>query len=315
MPVYRSIQTTFWQDGFVTELTPEEKYFYFYLLTNGRTTQCGIYEFNKVISEAETGYNRETLEKLIRRFEKYEKILYCQDTKEIFLLNWMKYNYINSKNTMKCINKELKKVKSKSFINILYKKCVQIKCDLEMIFKDIVVAMEADPPCAEEVKKVKEDEMEADLPCQEKIKKVKKDEIERDLEGASKPLGEKEKEIQKKEEEEIKPSSSCENAEKLSPFEEKAGSRALIEFNRKIHEACIPDMEMIGIWRGTFEEDLIIEAIHEAVKYKKRSTPYINAVLKSWKAQGITTMEKFNEYRGKEKEEDKINVNAYKYLD
>ena len=108
MAIYRQIQTLFWQDGFVSELTPEEKYFYFYLLTNSRTTQCGIFELNKRIVEAETGYNRETIEKLIKRFEEYGKIIYCKETREIIILNWIKYNFINSRNTICCINKELK---------------------------------------------------------------------------------------------------------------------------------------------------------------------------------------------------------------
>lgn len=41
MAKYRAIQVDFWEDGFVLDLTPEEKYFYLYLLSNSRTTQCG----------------------------------------------------------------------------------------------------------------------------------------------------------------------------------------------------------------------------------------------------------------------------------
>ncbi|EPZ58919.1 putative phage replication protein [[Clostridium] sordellii ATCC 9714] len=87
MAVYRHIHIDFWQDGFVLDLTPEEKYFYMYLMTNSKTSQCGIYELPKRIMETETGYNRETIEKLISRFKEYEKIIYCEETKEIFLLN------------------------------------------------------------------------------------------------------------------------------------------------------------------------------------------------------------------------------------
>ena len=139
MAIYRQIQTLFWQDGFVSELTPEEKYFYFYLLTNSRTTQCGIFELNKRIVEAETGYNRETIEKLIKRFEEYGKIIYCKETREIIILNWIKYNFINSRNTICCINKELKAVKNTSFIDLLYKSCLQRGYDVQAIFKDITL--------------------------------------------------------------------------------------------------------------------------------------------------------------------------------
>ena len=44
MAVYRHIHIEYWQDGFVLDLTPEEKYFYIYLMTNSKTSQCGIYE-------------------------------------------------------------------------------------------------------------------------------------------------------------------------------------------------------------------------------------------------------------------------------
>ena len=51
MAVYRHIHIDYWQDGFVLDLTPEEKYFYIYLMTNSKTSQCGIYELPKRIIE------------------------------------------------------------------------------------------------------------------------------------------------------------------------------------------------------------------------------------------------------------------------
>ncbi len=73
MAKYRQLYTEFWKDGFVVELEPEEKYFYLYLLTNVNTSQCGIYELPKKIIENETGYNRETVDNLIKKFEEYKK--------------------------------------------------------------------------------------------------------------------------------------------------------------------------------------------------------------------------------------------------
>ncbi|MED4586702.1 replication protein, partial [Brevibacillus choshinensis] len=68
MATYRQVHTSFWQDGFVIDLTPEEKYFFLYLMTNSKTTQCGIYELPMRIIEIETGYNRDTIGKLMDRF-------------------------------------------------------------------------------------------------------------------------------------------------------------------------------------------------------------------------------------------------------
>ena len=64
MAKYRAIQTDFWEDGFVLDLTPEEKYFYLYILSNPRTTQCGCHELPYKVIEMQTGYNRETVQKL-----------------------------------------------------------------------------------------------------------------------------------------------------------------------------------------------------------------------------------------------------------
>jgi hypothetical protein len=123
MAVYRHIHIDYWQDGFVLDLTPEEKYFYIYLMTNSKTSQCGIYELPKRIMEAETGYNRETIEKLLRRFEDYKKIVYSEDSKEIFLINWTKHNKVVSPKVKKCIEKELSNVKINELIDLFLKEC------------------------------------------------------------------------------------------------------------------------------------------------------------------------------------------------
>ena len=110
MAVYRQVYITFWQDEFILELTPEEKYFYLYLMTNSKTSQCGIYQLP--IMEMELGYNRDTIIKLIERFEQYGKIAYDESTKEVALVNWLKFNPINNINIQKCVEKELQGIKS-----------------------------------------------------------------------------------------------------------------------------------------------------------------------------------------------------------
>ena len=117
MAVYRQIQITFWQDKFVLKLTPEEKFFYIYLLTNSKTKQCGIYELPLQIAQIETGYNRETIIKLLQKFIEYNKIKYDWETEEIILLNWIKHNpFKDNLNIVKCIEKELKDVHNTEMI-------------------------------------------------------------------------------------------------------------------------------------------------------------------------------------------------------
>ncbi|MCY6354205.1 DnaD domain-containing protein [Clostridium sp. ZS2-4] len=84
MALYRQLQVKFLQDDFVLDLTPEENFFYAYLMTNSKTTQCGIFELPKRIIEMETGYNRETEENKISEENKnLEKSIENVDFKEV----------------------------------------------------------------------------------------------------------------------------------------------------------------------------------------------------------------------------------------
>ncbi|UOY92319.1 DnaD domain protein [Ectobacillus sp. JY-23] len=134
MAVYRLVQVSFWQDDFVLELTPEERYFYLYLLTCSKTTQCGIYSFPKRVAEMETGYNRETVDKLLDRFVAYGKVLYDAETKEVCVVNWIRYNPVNNVNVEKCVLRELKLVKSKALVQMFLEKCREEGCKMSLVF-------------------------------------------------------------------------------------------------------------------------------------------------------------------------------------
>lgn len=115
MSTHRYLNVSFWQDAFVLDLTPEEKYFYIYLMTNSKTSQIGIYELPSRVIELETGYNRETVEKLLTRFIEYEKIEYNQPTKEIYIRNWAKFNWNNSEKVITRVKADLENVKHQPF--------------------------------------------------------------------------------------------------------------------------------------------------------------------------------------------------------
>lgn len=120
MAAYRKISVTFWSDSFVQALTPEGKYFYLYLMTNTRTTQCGIYEITLQQMCFDTGYNQDTVNKLLTSFEKAGKIKYSKSTNEIALKNWPKYNSSESPKVLECVKKELGFVKNRVLIQYLY---------------------------------------------------------------------------------------------------------------------------------------------------------------------------------------------------
>lgn len=123
MAIYRKVDVSFWQDSFVMDLTPEEKYFYLYLMTNTKTSQCGIYELPKRLMCFETGYNLETIDKLISRFVEYKKILYDDETNEIFLLNWIRFNWSNSEKVITRVIDELKALKNQEYAALYCKQC------------------------------------------------------------------------------------------------------------------------------------------------------------------------------------------------
>jgi hypothetical protein len=120
MAKYRQLQTKFWTDPFVESLTPEQKYFYIYLVTNPATTQCGIYEITFKTMAYQTGYNSETVEKLMTFFEMKEKIKYTKSTSEICILNFQKHNWTKSPKVIACIQKEMTLVKDRSLVETVY---------------------------------------------------------------------------------------------------------------------------------------------------------------------------------------------------
>lgn len=98
MSGYRNISVSFWTDSKVDDdFTPEDKYFYLYLLTNPHTNLCGCYEISLKQMERETGYNTDTVNRLIRRMQETHGVIrYCSETKEVLILNWYKYNWAKS---------------------------------------------------------------------------------------------------------------------------------------------------------------------------------------------------------------------------
>lgn len=114
---YRCISPNFWSDPKVDDdFTPEDKYFYLYLLTNPHTTLSGCYELGKRQACRELGYNEDTVDRLIHRMEYLHKVIrYDKTTKEVLILNWHKYNWSKSPKCLKGVEYTLKDIKSEAF--------------------------------------------------------------------------------------------------------------------------------------------------------------------------------------------------------
>ncbi|MBE5105977.1 DnaD domain protein [Bacillus thuringiensis] len=157
MAVYRNVQVNFWQDEFILDLTPEERYFYIYLLTGTKTKQCGIYILPERLAELETGYSMETVERLLNRFVEYGKILYDMETKELYIINWLHYNPILNTNVEKCVLRELKTVKNKEFIHMFLRKCLEEECKIPLLLQHFGMPKEEENSSSQVVIEEKED--------------------------------------------------------------------------------------------------------------------------------------------------------------
>lgn len=119
MATYRKVRAEFWGDKMVLEgMTPMDRYFYLYLLTNPHTTQIGIYRISKKHIAFDLGYSIESVHSLMERFEEHHRLIrYNTESREIAIKNWG--NDVlqkGGKPYMDCILSELKEVEDCSLI-------------------------------------------------------------------------------------------------------------------------------------------------------------------------------------------------------
>lgn len=119
MAAYRQVHISFWQDPYIEDLSPKEKYFYLYLMTNSRTKQCGCYEISMKLIKYETGLTQQEIDAYIEKLSAGKKIGYDKENQEFLLLNWLKHNSFKSPKVLACIEKELEFVKTQSFIDYI----------------------------------------------------------------------------------------------------------------------------------------------------------------------------------------------------
>ena len=255
MAVYRPVHVSFWQDSFVLDLTPEEKYFYLYLMTNSKTSQSGIYELPLRIIETDTGYNRETVMKLLERFAEYGKINYNQKTKELFLINWLKFNPIKNVNIEKCVLKEIQSVKDQDFLVDFYETCLQL-----------------------------EKEQDFKIP---RIKEYLSVRLEGLIRGFQDPSKEEEKEEEKeKEKEEEKEQQQEERAGAEEVVE--VNPISFYEQNFGLITPFIADG--IYAWIDDLNAKLVIKAMEIALEKNTRNMSYVNTILRDWHLKGFKTV-------------------------
>lgn len=97
MAIKRIVDTKFWEDEkVINDFSPEDKYFFLYLLTNPRTTLLGVYRFVPKQAAFELGYSVDAVNTLLDRFEnKYKTIRYNRQTSEIAIRNYLRYGIVS----------------------------------------------------------------------------------------------------------------------------------------------------------------------------------------------------------------------------
>lgn len=133
---FRLVYTEFWQDPKVMEeMTPEDKYFYLYLLTNPCTNMIGVYRIVKKQMAFDLGYSIESINSLMDRFINYHKLIkYNENTKELCIVHYGKYNLNRGgKPMLDCIKKDLSKIDDISLIKeiVVHIKHLAIKSFIE----------------------------------------------------------------------------------------------------------------------------------------------------------------------------------------
>lgn len=93
MAKFRLINTKFWDDTYIAELSSNEKLLYLYFISNPLTTVAGIYEITLKRIQFDTGLKSETLKKIINKFHKNKKVFFEKGW--IFVVNFAKNQRAN----------------------------------------------------------------------------------------------------------------------------------------------------------------------------------------------------------------------------
>jgi len=120
MATHRYISTTFWDDDFIQSLDPSEKLVYLYFMTNPLTNLAGVYKITVKRMCYDTGFNADTINHIIAKFEKAGKAY--MKGEYIILPSWPKHQSWETKNDIK-----------KGIVSILDKLPTDIMCFLKAV--------------------------------------------------------------------------------------------------------------------------------------------------------------------------------------
>lgn len=95
MAKQRYINTHFWDDGYIRNLSATEKLMFLYLLTNSLTTIAGAYEVGLDRIEFDTKIPKDDAAKILKKFEADKKVAYRDGW--VFIANFIKNQCLSEK--------------------------------------------------------------------------------------------------------------------------------------------------------------------------------------------------------------------------
>lgn len=301
MAKFRLIHTSFWNDPrVVEEMTPEDKYFYLYLLTNENTTQIGIYQITKKQIAFDLGYSMESVGALLQRFEDHHKMIkYNHDTREIAIKNWGKYNLVKGgKPILDCVKSELQDVKDISLIPFVSERITneKIKEMFDTYYESMTISSR------------NVDDTSTTRPKNEEFRNINGS---YDTYHDTSTIRGQEKEEQEEEQEEKEEYKEEQQEEQKQEEEGSSSVSQSVEFGRLVsfYEQNVGQLlPVIGQELGyMFDSYKDVELIQEAFKIAiqtnaKNKMKYAEGILKNWKAELITS---YDQLKAKEQREKK----------
>ena len=112
----RLFNSSMWSDAEFEDFDYDEKYFWFYLLTNSYNNICGISRVGIITIAREMGTSKDHIERMIDIFEnKRNLIIRDKETNEFLIKNWRFYFWTTSEDLKSSILKQLNDVRSEKF--------------------------------------------------------------------------------------------------------------------------------------------------------------------------------------------------------
>ncbi|TWD92210.1 DnaD domain protein [Neobacillus bataviensis] len=292
------VRTDFWKNPIVSEeMTPEDKYFYLYLLTNPNTTQIGIYKITKKQMSFDLGYSIESVHSLMERFIQHHKLVrYNPETRELAIKNWGKDNLQKGgKPVMDCILSELKEVEDLSLIQYV----------LEPIQKQEIRSL-YESFCEQEEMMFGNEASEQD----ENDTYINPQYGERDdtLTCRYTMSGQKEEEEKEKLQQEALYPNLEKNLDIEDPFQKNQKDvKEIVEFwdYNGFGFSNINAKQQLLAWLDYSSflqpKEVILKAMNIACANNKRRLSYVVGILKNWENESLLTVEEIDSYHENQK--------------